>query len=170
MSRPFAHPVACCCRVVAQSLKLIKLLSQQLKTFLLFRDRRSVAQQVWIRLHRSSNIVGATHAIYTWSPKSYGLYPSREALQVPTLLKVVASFCTSLVMVIIYWPMGSRKLTIFTLSIIHFVESGIEAFGFYVQVAKLLCQVGTHAAQIARALLVRFWLTLCQVLSSRERQ
>lgn len=30
-------------------------------------------------------------------------------------------------------------------------------------------QVVTHAAQTARALLVRFWLTLCQVLSSRER-
>ena len=32
-------------RVVAQSLKPLKLLSQQLPTFLLFRDRRSVAQQ-----------------------------------------------------------------------------------------------------------------------------
>ena len=44
--RSFAHPVACCCvllGVVAQSLKLVKLLSQQLPTFLLFRDRRSVA-------------------------------------------------------------------------------------------------------------------------------
>ena len=30
-------------------------------TILLFRDRRSVAQQCWIRLHSSSNIVGATH-------------------------------------------------------------------------------------------------------------
>ena len=38
-------------------------------TFLLFRDRRSVAQPCWIRLHSSSNIVGATHAHYTWSPK-----------------------------------------------------------------------------------------------------
>ena len=36
-------------------------------TFLLFRDRVawSVAQQCWIRLHSSSNIVGATHAHYT---------------------------------------------------------------------------------------------------------
>ena len=47
-------------RVVAQSLKPVKLFSQQLPTFLLFRDRRSVAQQCWIRLHSSSNIVGAT--------------------------------------------------------------------------------------------------------------
>ena len=45
-------------RVVAQSLKPVKLFSQQLPTFLLFRDRRSVAQQCWIRLHSSSNIVG----------------------------------------------------------------------------------------------------------------
>ena len=43
-----------CCmllRVVAQSLKPVKLFSQQLSTFLLFRDRRGVAQQCWIRLH-----------------------------------------------------------------------------------------------------------------------
>ena len=42
-----------CCKLldfVAQSLKPVKLFSQQLSTFLLFRDRRSVAQQCWIRL------------------------------------------------------------------------------------------------------------------------
>ena len=63
MLRPFVHPVACCyvlLEVLAQSLKPVKLFSQQLPTFLLFRDRRSVAQQCWIRLHSSSNIVGAT--------------------------------------------------------------------------------------------------------------
>ena len=83
-------------RVVAQSLKPVKLFSQQLPTFLLFRDRRSVAQQCWIRLHSSSNIVGATHAHYAWFTKTYGLYPSHDALQVPTLLGVVASVCTPL--------------------------------------------------------------------------
>ena len=88
MLRPFAHP--------AQSLKPVKLFSQQLPTFLLFRDRRSVAQQCWIRLHSSSNIVGATHAHYAWFTKTYGLYPSHDALQVPTLLGVVASICTPL--------------------------------------------------------------------------
>ena len=65
MLRPFAHPVACCwmlLRVVVQSLKPVKLFSQQLPTFLLFRDRRSVAQQCWIRLHSFSNTVGAAHA------------------------------------------------------------------------------------------------------------
>ena len=53
MFRPFAHlPTACCCvllKVVAQNLKLVKLLSQQLPTFPPFRDRRSVAQQCLIR-------------------------------------------------------------------------------------------------------------------------
>ena len=93
------HPVACCwmlLRVVAQSLKPVKLFSQQLPTFLLFCDRRSVAQQCWIRLHGSSNIVGATHAHYAWITKTYGLYSSHDALQVPNLLGVVASVSTPL--------------------------------------------------------------------------
>ena len=85
------HVVAC-----AQSLKPVKLLSQQLPTFLFFRDRRSVAQQFWIRLHSSPNIVEATHSHYTLSLKSYRLYPSHDALQVPTLLGVFASICTPL--------------------------------------------------------------------------
>ena len=99
MLGPFAHPVACCWMllgVVAQSLKLVKFFSQQLPTLLLFRDRRSVAQQCWIRLHSSSNIVGATHADYAWFTKTYGLYPSHDVLQVPTLLGVVASVCRPL--------------------------------------------------------------------------
>ena len=99
MLRPLAHHVACCwmlLRVVAQSLKLVKLFSQQLRIFLLFRDRRSVAQQCWIRLHSSSNIVGATHAHYAWITKTYGLYPSHDAKQVPTLLGVFSSVCRPL--------------------------------------------------------------------------
>ena len=99
MLRPFTHPVACCwmlLRVDAQCLKPGKLFSQQLPTFLLFRDRRSVAQQCWIRLHSSSNIVKATHAHYAWFKKTYGKYPSHDALQVPELLGVVASVCTPL--------------------------------------------------------------------------
>ena len=65
---PTLLDVTCCVRlhillhVVAQSLKPVKRFSQQLPTFLLFRDRRSVGQQCWIRLHCSSNIVGAAHA------------------------------------------------------------------------------------------------------------
>ena len=86
------HVVGSCCAKFETG----QLLIQQLLTFLLFRDRRSVAQQCWIQSHSSSNIVGATHAHYTWSPKSSGLYPSHDALQVPTLLGVVASVCTPL--------------------------------------------------------------------------
>ena len=98
MLRPFAHPVSCCWMllcVVAHSLKPVKLFSQQLPAFLLFHDRRRVAQQCWIRLHSSSNI-GATHAHYVWFTKTYGLYPSYDALQVPKLLGVVASVCRPL--------------------------------------------------------------------------
>ena len=51
--------------VVAQSLKPVKLFSQQLPTFLLFRDRQSLAQQCWIRLHGSS-FTGSTKND-TWS-------------------------------------------------------------------------------------------------------
>ena len=65
-------------------------------TFLLFRDRRSVALQCWIRLHSSPKIVGVTHAHYTWFTKSNGLYPSHDALQVPTPLGVIATVCTPL--------------------------------------------------------------------------
>ena len=65
MLRPFAHPVACCCvmlGVVAQSLKPVKMLSQQLPTFILFSDRRSVAQQFWIPFAQLLQHVEATHA------------------------------------------------------------------------------------------------------------
>ena len=88
-----------CCMlldVVAQSFKPVKLFSQQLPTFLLFHDRRSVGQQFWIRLHSSSNIFGATHAHYAWTTKTYGLYSSHDALQVPNSLGIVASVCTPL--------------------------------------------------------------------------
>ena len=56
MLRPFAHPVACCCvllGVFAQSLKPVKILSQQLPTFRFFSVSRGVAQQCWIQLHSS---------------------------------------------------------------------------------------------------------------------
>ena len=110
MLRPFAHPVACCwmlLRVVAQSLKPVKLFSQQLPTFLSFCDRRSVAQQCWVRLHTgSSNIVGATHTHYVWITKTYGLYSSHDALQVPNLLGVVAS---------VYMPLPTRTQQLPTL-------------------------------------------------------
>ena len=77
MLHSFAHPVACCWMllcVVAQSLKPVNF------------------YQPTTPSHSSSNIVGATHAHYAWFTKTYGLYPSHDALQVPTLLGVVAPF------------------------------------------------------------------------------
>ena len=84
--------VGICCAVY----EAVKLLSQQLPTFLLFSDRRSIAKQCWIRLHSSSNIVRVAQVHYTWFTKTYGLYPSHDALQVPTLLGFVVSVCTPL--------------------------------------------------------------------------
>ena len=74
------HPCCMLLDVVEQSLKPVKLFGQQLPTFLLFRDRQSVAQQCWIRLQRSSNTVGVTHAHYAWFTKTNGFYPSYDAL------------------------------------------------------------------------------------------
>ena len=54
--------VGCCCdllEVVGWSLKLVKLQSQQVPTFLLFHGHRSVVQQCCVRLHSTSNNVGA---------------------------------------------------------------------------------------------------------------
>ena len=104
MLRPFAHPVTCCfvlLGIVAQSLKPVKRLSQQVPTFLLFRDQRSVAQQCWIPafVQIFQHCQGHARALHMVSFKftmSYGLYPSHDALQVPTLLGVVAPVCTQL--------------------------------------------------------------------------
>ena len=41
--------------LVAYSLKLVKLLAQQVPTFLLFCDRRSTAQQCCVRLHGTTS-------------------------------------------------------------------------------------------------------------------
>ena len=97
-----AHPVACCCMLLGV---VVQSLSQQLPTFLLFCDHQSIALQSCICLHSSCSIVSATHVHYQWFSKSYGLYLSHNALQVPTLLhsttsmdasmlEVVASVCT----------------------------------------------------------------------------
>ena len=59
--------VACCCdllEVVGWGLKLVKLQSQQVPTFLLFRGHRSVVQQCCVRLHSTSNNVAPVHAHY----------------------------------------------------------------------------------------------------------
>ena len=80
--------------VAAQCLKPVKPLNQQLPTFLSFRDRRSVAQQCWIHLHSSSNIVGSTHVYYTWSTKSYRLIET--FLHCTADPNIVRSCCTRL--------------------------------------------------------------------------
>ena len=103
---------------------------QQLPIFLLFRDRRRVAQQCWIRLHCSSNIVGATHAHihmiskvvwdvsfprYTACPNLVGsccihlhttanTHATTPNIAGPTMLGVVASVCTPL-------PTRTQQLT-----------------------------------------------------------
>ena len=84
------HVVVCCCAKFETGQTFQPTTPN---TSFLLRDRRSVAQQCWIRLRSSSNIVGATHAHYAWFTKSYGLYPSHYALQVPTLLGAVAFVC-----------------------------------------------------------------------------
>ena len=53
----------------------------------------SEARQCLICLHSSPNIVGAFFAHCAWSPKSYGLHPSLNELQVPTLLHPIAHHC-----------------------------------------------------------------------------
>ena len=97
-----------CCmllRVVALSFKPVNLLSQQLPLFLFFLDHRSIAQRCcWqtgnvktlntirslsfaVKRPNLDLIVRAMHTNYTWFRKSYGLYPSHNAL---------ASVCTPL--------------------------------------------------------------------------
>ena len=74
-------------------------LCQQLPTFLLFRDRRSVANNVGSVCIAPLSLLGpgtrVKHGLRR-DRKSYRLYPSHNALQVPTLLWVVASVCTPL--------------------------------------------------------------------------
>ena len=89
------HVVACCWEllgVVAQSLKPVRLFSQQLPTFLLFCDPRSAGQQCYILLQSSTNIVGATHAHYAWLAKSRVVSVPR-CIQLPTLLGVFTFVC-----------------------------------------------------------------------------
>ena len=86
------HVVGCCCVLLRKVWNRSNFsANNSFPTFLLFRYRRSVTQQCWIRLHSSPNIVGAAHAHYAWFTKTYGLYPSHDAPQVPTLLGIVAS-------------------------------------------------------------------------------
>ena len=95
MLRPFVHPAAICCvllRVVAQRLKPVKLLTNQLPTLLLFRDRRSEALKCWIRFAqfflRCCGHTRASPMVCLDFTNSHGLYSSHDALERPTLLEM----------------------------------------------------------------------------------
>ena len=97
MMRPFEHPVACycvllrvfacCCvllRFVAQRLEPVKLLSQQIPTFLSFvpwslKRNVTMVDPFAQLLLKSFNIVGATHTYKTWLTNE--LYPSQQCLE-----------------------------------------------------------------------------------------
>ena len=67
---PFEHPVACYCAKF-KTRQTFEPTTPNISFIARSPKYGSVAQQCWIRLHSSSNIVGATHANYTLSPKSY---------------------------------------------------------------------------------------------------
>ena len=94
------HVVGYCCVLLRKVGNRSNFSANNSQPFFLFHDRRRVAQQCgiscWIRLHSSSNINGARHAHYAWFTKTYELHPTHGALQVPTLLGVVASVCRQL--------------------------------------------------------------------------
>ena len=64
--------------------------AEQLPTFLLFRDRRSLAQQCWIRLHSSSNILGDVASVCTPLPTRTQQLPTLLAQQCWELLRPFA--------------------------------------------------------------------------------
>ena len=106
MMRPFEHPVACycvllrvfacCCvllRFVAHRLEPVKLLSQQIPTFLSFvpwslKRNVTMVDPFAQLLLKSFNIVGATHTYKTWLTNE--LYPSQQCWE---LLHPLAQHC-----------------------------------------------------------------------------
>ena len=86
--------------VAVQSLKLVKLLNQQLPTFLKFCDNRSVVSQLDIRLHGSFNIVGASQELGWLSNSSLqslmGCFLPTTHCRSQHCWGVVASVCTPL--------------------------------------------------------------------------
>ena len=73
MLSTFEHPVAYCWECSCAKFEIGQTSEPTTPNISLVRsDRRSVAQQRWIRLHSSPNIVGATHAHFTWFTKIMG--------------------------------------------------------------------------------------------------
>ena len=69
-----------------------------------------------------SNNVGATHAHYKYSPKSFGLYLSTDALQVLALLGVVD------IAVSVSTPLPTRKQKLLTLLLQHWCWELLRSF------------------------------------------
>ena len=91
MLRPFAHPVAACCCML---LCVVGSCCAKFETSQIFEPTTPNISFVPWSPKRSTTMLDpfaqlflcATRGHYTWSPKCYGLYPSHDALQVPTLL------------------------------------------------------------------------------------
>ena len=91
MLRPFAPPVVLLLRVFGSCCEKFE---TNISFFSVIAERCATMLDLFCTAFY--NTAGATHVHYTWSPKSNGLYPSYDVLQVPTLLGVVASVCTPL--------------------------------------------------------------------------
>ena len=97
-----------CCMflgIAAQSLKPVKRLSQLPPTFILFCDPRSLAKQCWVCLHSSFHHCWGHAGILHMVSKVLWVVSSCGALQIPTLLGVIASVRTPL-------PTRTQKLSI----------------------------------------------------------
>ena len=132
-----------CCmllRVVAQSLKPVKLFSQQLPTFLLFRDRRSVAQQCWTRLHSSSNII--------LDPIAYGFGNAHVSS---------GKFCAGV----------SQNLAIWASQRMLFDPTKTFCF-FYIFIAKVLCCFGIRTEEIQLTALKNFQVSKALVVAAEK--
>ena len=102
MLRPFAHPVACCwilLRVVAQSLKPVKLFAPFKRTQHCWQLPRLLDVTCCVRVHILLHVVGCCCVLLrkvwnrsTFSPRANGR--NIVGLQLPTLLGVVAPVCT----------------------------------------------------------------------------
>ena len=125
--RPFEHSVACCWECSCAKFEIGQTSEPTTPNVSFVRsDLRSVAQQCWICLHGSPNIVGATHAHFTWFTKSYGLYSSHDALQVPTCICLHRSANTDATTPNIVHPLinvGSCFLTVLTAVYLNFLVS-----------------------------------------------
>ena len=143
MLRPFAHPVPCywmLLRVAAQSLKPVKLFSQTTPNIHLFRDRRSVAQQCWTRLHSSSNII--------LDPSAYGFRNAHVSS---------GKFCAGV----------SQNLAIWASQRMLFDPTKTFCF-FYIFIAKVLCCFGIRTEEIQLTTLKNFQVSKVLAGSYRE--